>query len=112
MEQKSIQVDVAYATPEEQAWHSISVPTGSTTQDVIEVSGILNEFPEIDLNKNKVGIFGQITGLDHVVIEGDRVEIFRPIFIVPEQLERKKYRLRKLEPTIEKSDGLTRITDK
>lgn len=106
-----IQVGVAYATQQEQVWRDIRVPTGVTVKDVIEASGILNEFSEIDLKRNKVGVLGRITELDQTVNEGDRVEIYRPIAVVPESLKRKKYKLRKLAPTIEKDDAVIRIID-
>ena len=48
-----IQVGVAYATNEEQAWLDISVFEGATIKEAIELSGILKKFPEIDLRKTK-----------------------------------------------------------
>ncbi|MEN2494340.1 MAG: hypothetical protein TECD_00232 [Hyphomicrobiaceae bacterium hypho_1] len=80
-------VGVAFAKPETQVWMNIEVPDGSTVLEVIEHSGILKKFPEIDLEIHKVGIFGQITKLDKVVTDGNRVEIYRPITADLELLE-------------------------
>lgn len=82
-------VGVAFAKTTAQVWLKMDVPEGSTVRDVIERSGILEQFPEIDLETHKVGIFGQIAKLDKVVSEGSRVEIYRPITANPELAELK-----------------------
>ncbi|WP_068114874.1 RnfH family protein [Tropicimonas marinistellae] len=83
-------VGVAFAKQSSQMWIRIDVPDGSTVRDVIERSGFLQQFPEIDLEKNKVGIFGTVAKLTAPVKEGDRVEIYRPIYPEAELLDRKR----------------------
>jgi hypothetical protein len=56
------------------------------------VTGLLEQFPEIDLERQKVGIFGKITRLDTKLEEGNRVEIYRPITADPETVERRDNR--------------------
>ena len=58
----------------------------------IEKSGLLEQFPEIDLQRQKVGIFGKITRLDTKLEEGNRMEIYRPITADPETVERRDNR--------------------
>ncbi|MGR3369075.1 MAG: RnfH family protein [Sagittula sp.] len=82
-------VGVAYAKPTAQVWRNIDVPEGATVRDVIERSGLLEQFPEIDLAVNRVGIFGAVAKLDKPVAEGDRVEIYRPIHPDAELLEKR-----------------------
>ncbi|WP_101340883.1 RnfH family protein [Cereibacter azotoformans] len=82
-------VGVAYAKPTVQVWKHVDVPEGATARDAIERSGLLAQFPEIDLAVNKVGIFGAICPPDRTVKEGDRVEIYRPIHPEAELLEKK-----------------------
>lgn len=76
-------VGIAYTEPDVQFWVRIDVPQGSTLQDAIERSGLLERFPRIDLHTQKVGIFGKITPLHALVKEGDRVEVYRPITADP-----------------------------
>ncbi|MCB1905649.1 MAG: RnfH family protein, partial [Gammaproteobacteria bacterium] len=52
-------------------------------------SGMLRKFPEINLDRQQVGVFGKIVRLDSVVAEGDRVEIYREITADPELVERR-----------------------
>jgi len=82
-------VAIAYAKPTAQVWRTIQVPEGACVRDVIETSGLLDHFPELDLTVNKVGIFGTIARLDKPVQEGDRVEIYRAIHPGAELLEKK-----------------------
>jgi len=82
-------VGVAYADKFKQTWLKLDVPEGSTIREAIERSGLLNQFPEIDLEANKVGIFGKISKLDAKLVDGNRVEIYRPIIADPETVERR-----------------------
>ena len=59
-------------------------------REAIELSGILQKFKDIDLKKNKVGIFGKITSLDKVLRDKDRIEIYRPLIADPKEIRRKK----------------------
>ena len=84
-----MKIGIAYALPQRQAWFDVEVPDGATIQDAINRSGILKQFSEIDLEKNKVGIFGKVGKLDAVLNDGDRVEIYRPITCDPKTVPRK-----------------------
>lgn len=84
-----MKVGVAYAIPGRQAWVTIEVEEGATVKDAIDKSGILKQFPEIDLETQKVGIFGKVAALDAVLEEGARVEIYRPITCDPKTVRRR-----------------------
>lgn len=86
-----MQVGVVYA--DAQVWLNLEVPEGSTAQQAIESSGILGRFPELNLKKNKIGIFGKITKLTAPLSEGDRVEIYRPIIVDPKTIPQRKVAL-------------------
>ena len=83
-------VGVCYAEAERQTWLRLEVPDGSTVQQAIELSGLLNRYPHIDLSAQKVGIFGKLAKLDAPVKEGDRVEIYRQITADPTQVKRRR----------------------
>ncbi|OGT15677.1 MAG: protein RnfH [Gallionellales bacterium RIFCSPHIGHO2_02_FULL_57_16] len=84
-----MKIGIAYALPQRQAWFDVNLSDGATIKDAIERSGILGQFPEIDLEKNKVGIYGKVSKLDAVLNDGDRVEIYRPITCDPKTVPRK-----------------------
>ncbi len=82
-------VGTAYDNGKKQVWLKLDVPAGSTVRDVIRLSGILDMFPEIDLETQRVGVFGKPVKLDAEVKEGSRIEVYRPITADPETVERK-----------------------
>jgi putative ubiquitin-RnfH superfamily antitoxin RatB of RatAB toxin-antitoxin module len=82
-------IGVAYADKFKQVWIKLEIPDESTVRQAIEHSGLLEQFPEIDLEKQKVGVFGKITKLNAKLEEGSRVEIYRPITADPELVERR-----------------------
>lgn len=83
-------VGICYAEAERQTWLRLEVPEGSTVQQAIELSGMLNRYPDINLSAQKVGIFGKLSKLDATVKEGDRVEIYRHITADPAQVKRRR----------------------
>ncbi|MBK1704043.1 RnfH family protein [Halochromatium glycolicum] len=82
-------IGVAYADKFKRTWLTLDVPDGSTVREAIEHSGILRQYPDIDLETQRVGIFGKLTKLDAAISDGDRVEIYRPITVDPETVERR-----------------------
>jgi putative ubiquitin-RnfH superfamily antitoxin RatB of RatAB toxin-antitoxin module len=84
-----MQIGVAYSEPGQQIWLNIEVPDTSTVTDAIERSGILKQFPHIDLTTQKVGVFGRLVKLDAALKAGDRIEIYRGIIADPETVPRK-----------------------
>ena len=82
-------VGVAYADKFKRVWLKLEVPDGSTVQEAIHHSGILKQFPDIDLEQQKVGVFGKLTKLSAKVAEGSRIEIYREITADPELVERR-----------------------
>jgi hypothetical protein len=86
----TIKVEVAYAQPDRQHIIAVELTEGSTMLDAIQRSGILIIFPEIDLSKQKIGIFSQQCLLSDPIKAGDRVEIYRPLTIDPKEARRAK----------------------
>ncbi|MFI3189327.1 RnfH family protein [Crenothrix sp. D3] len=83
-------VGVCYAEADRQSWLRLEVPDNSTVEQAITLSGLLTRYPEIDLAKQKVGIFGKLAKLDTIVQEGDRVEIYRQITVDPTMVKRRR----------------------
>lgn len=89
-ESNKIRVEVAYAKHDHQTIIPIDVESGTTLEEAIRISGILDQFPEIDLAKNRTGIFGKITKADTALREKDRVEIYRPLIADPKESRRQR----------------------
>jgi putative ubiquitin-RnfH superfamily antitoxin RatB of RatAB toxin-antitoxin module len=55
------------------------VPRGANIEDGIVLSGLLEQCDDVDLGRNKVGLYGVIKPLSEILTEGDRIEIYRPV---------------------------------
>lgn len=89
-----VEVEVVYATPERQARYPLRMNSGTTLVDAIRACGVLEDFPEIDLARNRVGIFGTAAKRAQVLRDGDRVEIYRPLSADPKEARRARVKRR------------------
>ena len=87
---QQIAVEVVYALPDIQVIKHLNVAEGTTADAAIVQSGILDLFPEIDLTKNRYGLFGKSITCETVLRHRDRVEIYRPLIIDPKDARRKR----------------------
>ena len=90
MADKQLQVEVIYALPDRQELVRLTLPGGSTLQQALEASGLLEKHPEIDLKKNKFGIFSKLSKPDTVLRDRDRVEIYRPLIADPKEVRKQR----------------------
>lgn len=86
----NLSVEVIYALPEKQFLLPVNIADGATIEDAIIASGILSLRADIDLKKNKVGIYSRPVKLNDRVQDGDRIEIYRPLIADPKELRRKR----------------------
>jgi len=78
-----LKIEVCYALPRAQTLIEVELPQGATLGQAIDASGVLARHPEIDLAKQKTGVFGKLKPLDTVLADHDRVEIYRPLIVDP-----------------------------
>ncbi len=87
---KKIKIEVVYAARDVQRIFTVYAEEGSTIEQIIDRSGVLDAFPEIDLKKQKIGIFSKIKQLSDLVWDGDRIEIYRALLIDPKEARRRR----------------------
>ena len=90
MVSKKLSIEVGYALPDKQVIEAVEVDAGTTIEKAIRQSGILKQFPKINLRVQKVGVFSKPRQLSDVVQEGDRIEIYRSLIINPKEARRIK----------------------
>jgi putative ubiquitin-RnfH superfamily antitoxin RatB of RatAB toxin-antitoxin module len=83
-------VEVAFATPERQLIVPVEVPAGTTAIEAVRLSGIEEQFPEIDLATNRMGVFGKLCKPERLLAPGERVEIYRPLKADPKAVRRER----------------------
>jgi len=87
---ETLKVEVCYALPDKQELIPVSLPPGATLKQAIEASGLLEKHPEIDIGKNKFGIYAKLSKLDTVLRDRDRVEIYRPLIADPKEVRKQR----------------------
>jgi hypothetical protein len=92
-------VEVAYATPRKQLIVPVEVPAGTTAIEAIRLSGIEEQFPEIDLASNRMGVFGKLCKPERPLAPGERVEIYRPLKVDPKAVRRERAAKKKAPKT-------------
>lgn len=85
-----VRVQVCYALPEDSFVTELSLLEGATLAQAVRESGVLQRYPGIDLDTQKLGIFGKIKPVDTLLREGDRVEIYRPLQADPMETRRRR----------------------
>lgn len=86
----NIIVEVAYALPDQQSLLEIEVPEGVVISEVVKQSKILDDYPELELDKLEVGIFGKFAKLNQKVRDRDRIEIYRPLIADPKEVRKRR----------------------
>jgi putative ubiquitin-RnfH superfamily antitoxin RatB of RatAB toxin-antitoxin module len=89
---RHIEIEVVYALPEKQVVRQVRVHEGTTAEQAVRLSGILELFPEIDLSLNKLGVFGKVVKPERILRDSDRVEIYRALAIDPKEARRRRAR--------------------
>jgi putative ubiquitin-RnfH superfamily antitoxin RatB of RatAB toxin-antitoxin module len=90
MAESVVYVEVAFAISDKQLIIPVKLEQGASVQQAIYESGMLKQFPEIDLSQLKVGVFGKVCNLEKAVEQGDRVEIYRPLMQNPMEARRNR----------------------
>ena len=86
----AITVEVVYALAQKQEVLSVTLPVGASVLQAIESSGVLQKYPEIDLAKNKLGVFAKLARPDAPLRDRDRVEIYRPLIADPKEIRKQR----------------------
>ena len=87
---EKLRIEVVYALPDAQYVLSVTLAPGATVAEALAASGIRTKYPEIDPAQPAVGIFGRRVGLDHALVQGDRVEIYRRLVADPKTSRRRR----------------------
>ena len=105
MSSNLINIEVAYALPTKQTIVDVALQEGTTVQQAIEASNILEQFPDIDLKATKVGVWSRVVKLNDTLIDGDRIEIYRPLIADPKEIRKRRAEKAKEEGRADKVTG-------
>jgi putative ubiquitin-RnfH superfamily antitoxin RatB of RatAB toxin-antitoxin module len=86
----SLSVQVVYALPGREDAVSLKLPAGATALDALHASGLLERHPDIDLARQKIGIYGKVVSRQAALRDGDRVEVYRPLLVEAKEARRRR----------------------
>ena len=89
MPAEEIAIEVSYAVPGAQRVLRLRVTAGCTARRAAAWSCMDALFPEIDLARCPLGVFGAAVEDGHRLADGDRLEIYRPLEIDPMEARRR-----------------------
>ena len=85
-----LSVEVVYALPSGEDAVSLTLAAGATAEDAVRASGVLERHPEIDLGRQRLGIYGRLVAEKAPLRDGDRVEIYRPLPVDAKEARRRR----------------------
>lgn len=100
-----IRVEVVFALPDKATSLQLEVPKGTTAEQAVMQSGIVDKCPEIDLDNLTLGIWNRTCKLNAEVNDGDRIEIYRPLIADPKDARRRRAEKAKEEGRADKITG-------
>jgi hypothetical protein len=83
-----MRVEVVYAQPQKQERVLLELAPGSTVQDALQASGLLQHVPQIE--SGRVGVWGRPVSAQTTLRDQDRVEIYRPLIADPKKVRRER----------------------
>lgn len=87
-----VHIELAFSpAPRQILTMTLAIAAGSTLADALRASGWLDAHG-LELDGLRCGVWGRPQPLDHVLREGDRVELYRPLAVDPKEARRLRYR--------------------
>lgn len=83
-----MKIEVIYALPDHADRMILDLPEGTSAQDALAQSGLLQRHPEILQDKLALGVYGKAVAQDATLKEGDRLEVYRPLKMDPKEARR------------------------
>ncbi|MEM8766609.1 MAG: RnfH family protein [Pseudomonadota bacterium] len=83
-------VEVVYALPEKQHRVHLELEKGSTVAAALAAVARVSPFAELDLAAVPVGVYGRSASRETLLVEDDRVEIYRPLVVDPMEARRRR----------------------
>ena len=85
-----MRIEVVYALPDVQTVIELHMEEGVTAIEAVKQSGVLDKHPELLGQELTLGIFSKGCQHDHVLKEGERVEIYRPLLADPKEIRKRR----------------------
>ena len=71
---------------------TLGLPAPATALDAVRASGLLERHPELGLGEPLIGIWGRACAPETLLADGDRVEVYQPLTMDPNEARRLRAR--------------------
>lgn len=68
----------------------VELPAPASAWDAVRASGVLDRWPELAAGEPSLGIWGRATTAATTLRDGDRVELYRPLAVDPQEARRRR----------------------
>lgn len=87
-----LKISVVYSpAPRQVREWALALAPGATVATALSLCRLLEEFPELQADRLRVGIWGRKTSLVHLLQHMDRIEIYRPLQVDPKVARRERF---------------------
>lgn len=87
-----IKVTLVYSpAPRKVREWELSLEKGKTAAQGIAASGLLDEFPDLTLERLLIGVWGSKCSLQYPLEDNDRIEIYRDLRVDPKVARRERF---------------------
>ncbi len=97
MDAELISIEVAAALPDRQVLIELKVPPGTSLIEAVRLARLDERLPELEIDEQRLGVFGRVRRPDEAIVEGDRVEVYRPLSADPKEIRRQLAELARAE---------------
>lgn len=88
MAAERISIEVAAGLPWRQVVIPLDVPPGTTLAGAVALADLSSVLPELEIDEQRLGVFGKLRAPDTVLRDGDRAEVYRPLAADPKEIRR------------------------
>jgi putative ubiquitin-RnfH superfamily antitoxin RatB of RatAB toxin-antitoxin module len=87
-----LSITVVYCPrPREVREQLLQLELGCTAGLAVQQSGLLHDVPRTDVDRLTLGVWGRRVSGSHVLRQGDRVEVYRPLLVDPKVARRERF---------------------
>ncbi len=69
----------------------LQLPKDSTVTEALRASHLLNRVPDAEVDALVTGVWGRKVPPDHLLRDGDRLELYRPLKVDPKMARRERF---------------------
>ena len=82
-------IQICYATPSEELVLNLKVKPGCTVIQAFHQAHLFKRFARA-IENGDIGIYGKRVSLDRKLVSGDRIEIYRALMDLPQNIRRRR----------------------